>query len=64
MVSDTGAAECYICDMDYTEFLLWKAGILIGVVFVVNFVYTFITGESIEQARTGTQPAQEDREGN
>lgn len=37
--------------MEYTDYLWYKAIALCVIVGVVNFVYAFITGQTIEEAR-------------
>lgn len=39
------------CAMDYSDFIVWKAVGLVVLVFVVNLVYAFKTGETIEETR-------------
>jgi hypothetical protein len=49
---------CYILRMDYTSYLWIKAGAIIAIVFVVNFVYRIVNGRTIEQARRDRESAQ------
>lgn len=45
--------------MDYNDFLWAKVIALVVIVSVVNFVYSFITGKSIEQVRNEADEAQQ-----
>lgn len=44
--------------MDYLDYLWVKAIILIILAFVGNFLYTFFTGRSLEEARTDKEAEQ------
>lgn len=44
--------------MDHSDYLIAKFFILVAIVFVVNFVYSLITGSSIEQVRLDKEKAQ------
>lgn len=49
-------------DMDYSDYLIYKFIGLIAIVAIVNFVYAFVTGQTIEEARRDKPPAQNDQE--
>lgn len=38
--------------MEITDYMLWKAIVLLGIAFVGNFIYSFTTGKSLSQERT------------
>lgn len=42
--------------MEYSKFLLWKAGLLLALAFLVNFFHALFTGRTLEAARSDTQP--------
>lgn len=44
--------------MEFTDFLIYKAVVLCVIVAVVNFVYAFITGQTLEEARRDTSAAE------
>jgi hypothetical protein len=37
--------------MHFTDYLLWKALGLVALAFIGNFIYTLITGRTLEEAR-------------
>lgn len=37
--------------MNFSDYLLYKAVALVAIVMVGNFVYAFVTGKTIEEAR-------------
>lgn len=43
--------------MDYIDYLLFKAGVLIVAAFVINLVYSASTGKTLGQAQTDTKAA-------
>jgi len=45
--------------MDYTDYLLIKAGLLIIAAFVVNLVYSAVTGKSLTAVRRDRASAQQ-----
>lgn len=45
--------------MDFTDYLLFKAIALVVLFGVVNFIYTLVTGRSIEEARRDKQPGRQ-----
>ena len=49
--------------MEYSEFILWKAGGLIVIAFVGNFLYAFLTGHSLTEGRSDTPQEPTNREG-
>lgn len=51
MISGTAGEAWYISGMDYTDYSIIKAAVLIAVVAVVSFVYALLNGQTIEEAR-------------
>lgn len=43
--------------MNFTDYMLYKAIALIAIVFIVNLVFSAITGRSIEQVRRDRESA-------
>lgn len=46
--------------MEITDYMFWKAIVLLGLAFVGNLVYSLITGKSLTQERTDKQQGPED----
>jgi hypothetical protein len=44
--------------MHFTDYLLWKALGLVALAFIGNFIYTLITGRTLEEARRGEDQKQ------
>lgn len=48
----------YICQMDYTDYLIVKFLVLVGIAVVVNFVYSFSTGKLLWQEQPDKSEAE------
>lgn len=48
--------------MDFTDYIIWKAGALCALAFLGNFFYSFFTGKSITQVRNDRQKEQSNPE--
>jgi hypothetical protein len=47
--------------MEFTDFMIWKAAAVIGLVCMVSFVYRVVTGRSLEEALDAAAEAREGR---